>query len=430
MKINQAQFNIEITQVPKNSSFTKCELYKFLVRNGFNPNQINRQNSLFHFKRTLIKWPACIIPINFNEFFITLDILTYSLSTIYLNTHNEIIKILPFLKLENSPIISLDANEYFNFYNINLKKDFISLNQKILKSREFNTLDIQDGWVIKKSPQKKIYHEYTFLKSQQLNGNKLYPKVCDFEELNGKFSYKVEHIKMIDSSVLLTNNLLVGDIFVKFRDNIADYFDATTLNAIRPDDREKKKFVQNYKSRIQKIFKNPQIDIYIKFLSTLLECDLRKEIKLFTKNYIDIIRKGEIGKYSTIHGDLCLSNILFDYSKNQIKLIDPKGLKIRYPVAYDIAKLSHSLLGNYDFIVNNLNVLNVNKINDGEEAINHEYEEFIKNLSKKINVNFKTIRTIEASLFLTMIPLHLESKMRVFNFLCNFYKINQTLKEL
>ena len=150
MKINQAQFNIEITQVPKNSSFTKCELYKFLVRNGFNPNQINRQNSLFHFKRTLIKWPACIIPINFNEFFITLDILTYSLSTIYLNTHNEIIKILPFLKLENSPIISLDANEYFNFYNINLKKDFISLNQKILKSREFNTLDIQDGWVIKK----------------------------------------------------------------------------------------------------------------------------------------------------------------------------------------------------------------------------------------------------------------------------------------
>ena len=87
-------------------------------------------------------------------------------------------------------------------------------------------------------------------------------------------------------------------------------------------------------------------------------------------------------------------------------------------------------MGNYDFIVNNLNVLNVNKINDGEEAINHEYEEFIKNLSKKINVNFKTIRTIEASLFLTMIPLHLESKMRVFNFLCNFYKINQTLKEL
>ena len=104
MKINQAQFNIEIIQVPKNSSFTKCELYKFLVRNGFNPNQINRQNSLFHFKKTLIKWPACIIPINFNEFFITLDILSYSLSTIYLNTHNEIIKILPFLKLENSPI--------------------------------------------------------------------------------------------------------------------------------------------------------------------------------------------------------------------------------------------------------------------------------------------------------------------------------------
>lgn len=430
MKIKQVPFDIEITQIPKNSSLEKCELYKFLVKNGFCPKQIYRESSLNNLKKTLIKWPACILPVNFNEFITTLEIFSYSLSNIYLNTSNQIIKIFPYLVFKESQEISLKASEYFNFYNTNLKKDFIRLNHKILKSRKFNTLIIQDGWIIKKSSQKKIYHEYIFLKSQQLKGDTLYPKVCDFKELSGQFSYKVEYIKMLDSGELLINNLLKDDIFIKFKENIEHYFDTAILESVNPDETEKKNFVKNYKSRIQQILKNPQLDIYIRFLSNLLNCDLRKEINLFTRNYIDIVYKGGIGKYSLIHGDLCLSNILFDYSKNKIKLIDPKGLKIRYPIAYDIAKLSHSLLGNYDFIVNNLNILNINKLNDGEEYHDQKYEEFIKNLSKKINVNFKTIRTIEASLFLSMIPLHQESQIKVFNFLCTFYKINQTLKNL
>ena len=431
MKIKQDQFDIEITQIPKKSSIEECELYKFLVGNGFNPKRIYGEISLNDLKRTLIKWPACIVPVNFNEFITTLEIFSYSLSNIYLNTSNQIIKIFPYSVFKDSPLISLKASEYFNFYNTNLKKDFIKLNQKILKSREFNTLTIQDGWIIKKSYQKKIYHEYTFLKAKQLKGDTLYPKVCDYRgDGLGEFSYKVEYIKMLDSSVLLINNLLKDDIFIKFKDNIEDYFDGTISESARPDDREKKIFIQNYKTRIQQILKNPQIDTYIKFLSTFLNCNLREEINLFTRNYINIVNSGRVGKYSLIHGDLCLSNILFDYSKNKIKLIDPKGLKTRYPIAYDIAKLSHSLLGNYDFIVNNLNVLNINKLNDREEYNDQKYEEFIKKLSKKINVNFKTVRTIEASLFLSMIPLHQESQTKILNFLCTFYKINQTLKNL
>lgn len=59
-----------------------------------------------------------------------------------------------------------------------------------------------------------------------------------------------------------------------------------------------------------------------------------------------------------VHGDLCLSNILYDLRSRICKLIDPRGsfgeVGIYGDPRYDIAKLWHSVHGLYDFIVNDL----------------------------------------------------------------------------
>jgi dTDP-glucose pyrophosphorylase len=59
-----------------------------------------------------------------------------------------------------------------------------------------------------------------------------------------------------------------------------------------------------------------------------------------------------------IHGDLCLSNILYDLRSHICKLIDPRGsfgaAGIFGDPAYDVAKLHHSVHGLYDFITNDL----------------------------------------------------------------------------
>ena len=59
-----------------------------------------------------------------------------------------------------------------------------------------------------------------------------------------------------------------------------------------------------------------------------------------------------------IHGDLCLSNILYDIRSSVCKLIDPRGsfgrAGITGDVRYDLAKLHHSIHGGYDFIVADL----------------------------------------------------------------------------
>jgi dTDP-glucose pyrophosphorylase len=59
-----------------------------------------------------------------------------------------------------------------------------------------------------------------------------------------------------------------------------------------------------------------------------------------------------------VHGDLCLSNILYDLRSRIIKLIDPRGsfgdVGIFGDPRYDVAKLWHSVHGLYDFITNDL----------------------------------------------------------------------------
>ena len=125
-----------------------------------------------------------------------------------------------------------------------------------------------------------------------------------------------------------------------------------------------------------------------------------------------------------------MSNILFNYADNTLKLIDPKGLnpkKQKFPLLYDLAKLSHSLLGNYDFILSDQFNINPLEIYNTEIKLDNKYVELITLLGRIINVDFKTIRFLESILFITMIPLHKESQKNILNFLSNFILINNEL---
>jgi aminoglycoside phosphotransferase len=59
-----------------------------------------------------------------------------------------------------------------------------------------------------------------------------------------------------------------------------------------------------------------------------------------------------------VHGDLCLSNILYDLRSRVCKLLDPRGSfgvsGLYGDPRYDVAKLYHSVYGLYDFIINDL----------------------------------------------------------------------------
>jgi hypothetical protein len=114
------------------------------------------------------------------------------------------------------------------------------------------------------------------------------------------------------------------------------------------------------------------------------------------------------------HGDLCFSNILYDQRIRLFKLIDPKGassLEAAYTdPLYDYAKLSHSILGGYDFIVNDLYEVAVGRdLTLRRHTADGDFEPFAASFVEALEsreLDVARIRLYEASLFLSMLPLH------------------------
>jgi hypothetical protein len=119
--------------------------------------------------------------------------------------------------------------------------------------------------------------------------------------------------------------------------------------------------------------------------------------------------------FTVIHGDLCLSNILYDRRNSFIRVIDPRGefgdAGIFGDMRYDLAKLSHSLSGDYDFMVNGMID---SGWQDGEfrhcAQLNHRHHEvkglFHKWFHKEFGMYYMQVKLIESLLFLSMVPLH------------------------
>ncbi len=136
---------------------------------------------------------------------------------------------------------------------------------------------------------------------------------------------------------------------------------------------------------------------------------------------------------SFVHGDFCFSNILYDFKKNDIKVIDPRGidfdgnLSIYGDIRYDLAKILHSAIGKYDYIVSDRF-----HIQDDGETLILELPESSIDLTKLIKKQFETssfsyteILALTATLFLSMLPLHYDHPNRQQAFVAtaiNLYK--------
>ncbi|SDN47244.1 hypothetical protein SAMN04488137_4586 [Fictibacillus solisalsi] len=117
-----------------------------------------------------------------------------------------------------------------------------------------------------------------------------------------------------------------------------------------------------------------------------------------------------------IHGDLCFSNIFYDDRTQRIKLIDPRGsfgkLTPYGDPRYDLAKLRHSLSG-YDLLIHNC--FDVRTSSTSIEYHLHTTKEQVgihRILTDTLQLNDKTVRLIEALLFLSMTPLHQDYPQR------------------
>ncbi|MEZ5669317.1 MAG: phosphotransferase [Alphaproteobacteria bacterium] len=130
----------------------------------------------------------------------------------------------------------------------------------------------------------------------------------------------------------------------------------------------------------------------------------------------DAVGLYDCDAFSVVHGDFCLSNLLFDRRNCFLRCIDPRGRFGAFDIYgdphYDLAKLMHSFVGGYDFLVNGLVRVDVDGRDDIRFATlrqpHHRMVEtlFRRWLARRAADALPRIRLIEALLFVSMTPLH------------------------
>ena len=157
----------------------------------------------------------------------------------------------------------------------------------------------------------------------------------------------------------------------------------------------------------------------------------------------DILNTPNDSKLGLIHGDFCFSNIFFDLRSRMVKVIDPRGLSPKGEISlygdprYDVAKLSHSVLGRYDEIVsgnvkatgNGMDfMLDIDSLNTPRwtEIVNaFNAVGFLKSPEEK-RVNC----AIMVHLFLSMLPLHADRPSRQITFTANAARLFLELESI
>jgi dTDP-glucose pyrophosphorylase len=356
----------------------------------------------------------------------------------FFKNYNRLKKILSDLSEEKKPLgFSKILSRYFagepctfvnakKWYDCGNIENYQRARIDFLKIRSFNSIrhDPVYGVLIKESKNvEKIQQEITWYMSIPRNLQIFSPRIIDTSIDKRLASYSVEFygyhslgdlfvFGSLDEAVwkIIINHTF--EVLKKFKTHKAklaysayqEMYVEKTINRI--DALKKHEYWENILDQETIIINNKEYSN----IKNLVEKLPALNKKLFTKDEMCVI-----------HGDLCLSNILFDTSNRIIKLIDPRGDFGGYAIhgdqKYDLAKQRHSFSGLYDFIVADLFEL--------EELSNNSYTFTIYSERKhafirdyfdsqviKHGYNLENVKLIEALLFLSMIPLHEDNKKR------------------
>lgn len=320
--------------------------------------------------------------------------------------------------------------------DLNEIETFLQVASGSTETRHFNYVDIDKWYYTKKSNDKhKMEAEYRFYHSVPERMRPWFVETFDFCSKDTYASYRMMRYYLADMSLQWIHNVFTTTTFKNFIDQLM-FFIEERDQLIEKKDKinliAEEIFVKKVNSRID-FFLNSAHGRHInEMLKTSNEC---LNINSLRERYLTLYRQHEkyfITKYLVIgHGDPCFSNILYNGKHRLLKLIDPKGGMSKEELwshpFYDLCKISHSILGDYDFINNGLYRIALDHKNNftltfNQNMHNHHKSIFIS-LLKQNKYDPRIIRLGEASLFLSMLPLHIDHPNKVMAFILNANKI-------
>lgn len=159
--------------------------------------------------------------------------------------------------------------------------------------------------------------------------------------------------------------------------------------------------------------------------------------------HINCYLPQELELRTVMHGDLCFSNVLYDFRTSRVKVIDPRGithhneLTIYGDYRYDLAKLSHSILGLYDWIIAGYHKTDIDTDNHLiqqsitlSKRIADVQPIFNSMIENKYQLSLLSLYAMQIHLFFSMLPLHNDDINRQNGLFANAFRLYQELKRI
>ena len=308
-------------------------------------------------------------------------------------------------------------------------------------SRFFNELSGDDYTVIKHSANvEKLRREYTFYGLLPDEMKMWFAMPFAYREENGEASYTMERYHMTDLAIRYVHGAICPDEFAKIMDKLFRFITTRPKKSVSNEEYERcadALYVDKVRKRIDDLKKHGS---FARLNALLRAGSAYESIDAVFEDYLALYRKITAKKHFEPvlvigHGDLCFSNILYSHETSFMKLIDPKGAETEEELYtnpyYDLAKLSHSVCGGYDYFNSDLFEITVDEnmcLKVRLDCDNAPYAAIFSEYLKRYDLDAKLIRLYEASLFLSMLPLHMDREKKVLGFLLNAISIMEGIR--
>lgn len=334
--------------------------------------------------------------------------------------------------------------EYFEIdglVDIGLIGNFIQCITGNFDSRYFNSLQGNEYTLVKSSSnKKKIKAEYSFYHLLPEDMQFWFVMPFDYQETEHTASYTMERLHMTDLAIKWVHGSMDELEFEELMDKYFFFFKSRHIKECSEIDYQKVAdalYIDKVNDRIADLKKLPEY----KKIETLLKASEDTDIDYLVSKYFTLKKKIEARasyprQFVIGHGDPCFANALYNKSTKTLKFIDPKGAitedELWTNPYYDIAKLSHSVCGKYDFFNNALFDIKIDNTFSYDLEIPFDNSRYIEIFKKKVEENgfdYLSVRIYEASLFLSMLPLHIDNPHKVFGFILNVKKILEEIEQ-
>ncbi len=294
--------------------------------------------------------------------------------------------------------------------------------------RHFNQIDRDRFVVTKRSADKdKMRREANYHRLLPDHVQHFFVQPFGLSEDASGASYRMRRMHIPDTAVQWVHRAFAPADYERFLDHVCHFLNVRPVRAVAHADAQRRAdtlYVDKVRDRIEVLMQTA----VGRDIDALLQAGHRGGIEALFRDYLlvhaQLTKPRHPTRLALTHGDLCFSNILYSQPSQLLQLIDPRGAdnddELYDDAYYDVAKLSHSVLGGYDLIQAGLYHL----VYSEDLMLNLELDEvgladlqasFVRRM-EDLGYDVQLMRLYEASLFVSMLPLHVDAPKKALAF--------------